>query len=148
MIMMIRARLVVCFFLSVAVMAVSGCGGGGDSGGAGSSPSPTGSTAAFNQARGFDDAVTGIVPVNDGSGDVFVAGYFTTYTDVPSHRLIRLADAASPKDQGGDPCFAPYAMIRVDQRGRNNASISSNDQSRSGDRFLAERPKDNDACHR
>jgi uncharacterized delta-60 repeat protein len=92
MVMLTGARLAVCFLASMAVMAVSGCGGGGDSdsGGGGSSPSPTGSTSAFNQARGFDDAVTGIVPVNDGSGDVFVAGYFTTYTDVPSHRLIRL----------------------------------------------------------
>ena len=84
------ARLTVWFFLSIAVIALAACGGGGDNGGGGSSPSPTSSTAAFNQARGFDNAVTGIVPVNDGSGDVFVAGYFTTYTDVPSNRLIRL----------------------------------------------------------
>ena len=40
--------------------------------------------------RGFNDAVTGIVPVNDGSGDVFAAGSFTTYTDIVSNRLIRL----------------------------------------------------------
>src|ERR1043165_3206272 len=55
-----------------------------------SSPPPTGSASTFNQARGFNDSVTGIVPVNDGSGDVIVAGFFTTYTGVVSNRLIRL----------------------------------------------------------
>src|SRR3712207_4037007 len=94
MIMITGARLAACFLLSIALMALPGCGGGGDSagdgGGGGSPPPSTGSASAFNQARGFDSAVTGIVPVNDGSGDVFVAGYFTTYTDVVSNRLIRL----------------------------------------------------------
>src|SRR5215217_6400029 len=84
------ARLVVCFLLSFIVTALPGCGGGGNSGGGGSSSPPTGSTAPFNQTRGFNDPVNSIVPVNDGSGDVFVAGFFTTYTDVVSNRVIRL----------------------------------------------------------
>src|SRR5215213_4325586 len=75
----------------VVIMLLAGCGGGGGNGnGGGSSPSPTASASTFNQARGFNDSVTGIVPVNDGSGDVIVAGSFTTYTDVVSNRLIRL----------------------------------------------------------
>jgi len=80
----------IAVYLLVSVMFLSGCGGGGNGGGGGSSPSPTGSASAFNQARGFDNGVTGIVPVNDGSGDVFAAGSFTTYTDIVSNRLIRL----------------------------------------------------------
>jgi uncharacterized delta-60 repeat protein len=82
------AYIAVC--LLVSVMFLSGCGGGGNGGGAGAPPSPVASASAFNQARGFNDAVIGIVPVNDGSGDVFAAGSFTTYTDVVSNRLIRL----------------------------------------------------------
>ena len=69
---------------------LAGCSIGENGGGGGSSPPPAGSSSAFNQARSFNDSVTGIVPVNDGSGDVFVAGVFTTYTDVVSNRLIRL----------------------------------------------------------
>jgi uncharacterized delta-60 repeat protein len=69
---------------------LAGCGGGGNGAGGGSSPPPPGSASTFDQARSFNDSVTGIVPVNDGSGDVVVAGVFTTYTDVVSNRLIRL----------------------------------------------------------
>ena len=74
--------------VSMATMVVSGCGGSGNGGDGGSSP--IGSGAGFNQARAFDREVSGIVPVNDGTGDVFVAGSFTTYTNVLSNRLIRL----------------------------------------------------------
>src|SRR6478672_4092201 len=88
MVMVKGAHTAVCLLISV--MCLSGCGGGGNGGGAGSPPSPAGSASTFNQARGFNNAVTGIVPVNDGSGDVFAAGSFTTYTDVVSNRLIRL----------------------------------------------------------
>jgi uncharacterized delta-60 repeat protein len=80
----------IAVYLLVSVIFLSGCGGGGNGGAGGSSPSPTGSASAFNQARGFDNGVTGLVPVNDGSGDVFAAGSFTTYTDIVSNRLIRL----------------------------------------------------------
>ncbi len=82
------AQIAVCLLASV--LCFSGCGGDGNGGGAGSPPPTTGSASAFNQARGFNNVVTGIVPVNDGSGDVFAAGSFTTYTDVVSNRLIRL----------------------------------------------------------
>ena len=84
-------HIAVCLLASV--MFLSGCSGGGNGGGGGSSPfptGPTGSASAFNQARGFNNAVTGIVPVNDNSGDVFAAGSFTTYTDVVSNGLVRL----------------------------------------------------------
>ncbi len=75
-------------FSLLIILVLAGCSGGGNGGGGG--PSPSGSASTFNQARGFNDSVTGIVPVNDGSGDVIVAGFFTTYTDVVSNRLIRL----------------------------------------------------------
>ena len=74
----------------LASIVLSACGGGGSGGGGGSTAPETGSGSDFNQARAFDREVTGIVPVNDGSGDVFVAGAFTTYTNVVSNRLIRL----------------------------------------------------------
>jgi hypothetical protein len=77
----------VYLLVSMTMIAVSGCGGGN---GGGVGPPPTSSGSGFNQARAFDREVNGIVPVNDGSGDVFVAGAFTTFTDTVSNRLIRL----------------------------------------------------------
>ena len=78
-------------YLVLSLMLLAGCSSGSSGGGSSPSPSvPSSSTSTFNQARGFNDSVTGIVPVNDGSGDVIVAGFFTTYTDVVSNRLIRL----------------------------------------------------------
>jgi uncharacterized delta-60 repeat protein len=85
-----RPHFAVSVLVCIATVALSGCSGGGNGSGGGSSPSPIGSASAFNQARGFNDPVTSIVPVSDGSADVFVAGSFTTYTDVVSNRLIRL----------------------------------------------------------
>ena len=88
---MIKGTLLgVSILVCLGTVAFSGCSSGGNGSGGGSSPPPTGSASTFNQARGFNDSVTGIVPVNDGSGDVIVAGFFTTYTDVVSNRLIRL----------------------------------------------------------
>jgi uncharacterized delta-60 repeat protein len=89
-VMMKCAHFAAYILVTIPVVVWSACSGGDNGSGGGSSPSPTASASTFNQARGFNDAVTGIVPVNDGSGDVFAAGSFTTYTDVVSNRLIRL----------------------------------------------------------
>src|SRR6185503_17575044 len=89
-VMMKCAHFAAYILVTIPVIVLSACSGGDNGSGGGSSPSPTASASTFNQARGFNDAVTGIVPVNDGSGDVFAAGSFTTYTDIVSNRLIRL----------------------------------------------------------
>ncbi len=44
----------------------------------------------FNTGVGFDDIVETIIPVNDGSGDIYVGGWFTSYNGTSSSRIIRL----------------------------------------------------------
>jgi hypothetical protein len=44
----------------------------------------------FNQGSGFNDIVNSIVLAQDGSGDVYVGGNFTTYKGTVANRLIRL----------------------------------------------------------
>jgi uncharacterized delta-60 repeat protein len=121
--MMKRPFVAVYLLVSTTMMVIYGCGGGGNGGGSGGT-SPTGSGTGFNQARSFDREVFGIVPINDGSGDVFVAGAFTTYTDTISNRLIRLhADGTVAQSfpdgfndtvlrlvQAGDSTGAMYAL--------------------------------------
>ena len=71
------------------LMCWSGCG---SSGGSGASLPPTASNpgAGFNQARGFNEPVTQILPIPDGSGDVYVLGDFTTYGDRMVRPIVRL----------------------------------------------------------
>jgi uncharacterized delta-60 repeat protein len=45
---------------------------------------------AFNVGSGFDDVVSSISQATDGSGDLYVGGWFTTYNGTSSNRLIRL----------------------------------------------------------
>ncbi len=89
--MTIRALLSTLAVLVLACCA-TGCGGDGNGGGGQSPPSspPSGSVTTFNQARGFNTIVRGVAPTQDGTGDVWVVGDFTVYTDVVSRQLIRL----------------------------------------------------------
>jgi uncharacterized delta-60 repeat protein len=45
---------------------------------------------AFNVGSGFDSAVDSVSPATDGSGDLYVGGWFTSYNGTRSNRLIRL----------------------------------------------------------
>ncbi|MEJ2622109.1 MAG: hypothetical protein P8163_18210 [Candidatus Thiodiazotropha sp.] len=45
---------------------------------------------SFNVGVGFDSVVTSISPANDGSGDLYVAGWFTAYGSTKSSHVIRL----------------------------------------------------------
>lgn len=46
--------------------------------------------SGFSVGTGFDNTVTTIAPATDGSGDIFVGGYFTRYNGTESNRIIRL----------------------------------------------------------
>jgi hypothetical protein len=45
---------------------------------------------AFVAWSGFDETVTSIISVTDGSGDLYVGGEFTTYRGIASNHIIRL----------------------------------------------------------
>ncbi len=45
---------------------------------------------AFNVGSGANDIVRAIVPANDGSGDLYVAGDFTSYDGIPLKHIARL----------------------------------------------------------
>ena len=55
----------------------------------------------FFVGTGFDSAVEAIALAGDGSGDIYVGGYFTTYKGAGSSRIIRLN-----VDGSVDPAFA------------------------------------------
>ncbi len=46
--------------------------------------------SAFNIGSGFDSSVSAIVPATDGSGDIYVGGFFTSYNGTASNGIIRL----------------------------------------------------------
>jgi uncharacterized delta-60 repeat protein len=46
--------------------------------------------STFNVGTGFNSSVYSIVPTADGSGDVYVGGWFNAYNDETSGRIIRL----------------------------------------------------------
>jgi uncharacterized delta-60 repeat protein len=46
--------------------------------------------SGFASGSGFDNFVTSIVQASDGSGDIYVAGYFTRYKGIDSNHIIRL----------------------------------------------------------
>ena len=63
---------------------LSACsGGGGDS-------SAEAEVVLFLTGTGFDDDALVVSLRNDGSGDIYVGGRFTTYNGTPSNRIIRL----------------------------------------------------------
>ena len=51
--------------------------------------------AGFDVGSGFDGPVSTIVPAADGSGDIYVGGFFTTYKGVVVGGLVRLKDDGS-----------------------------------------------------
>ncbi len=77
------------FVCSLILLGWSGCGSNGGTEG---SPSTTTRNigAGFNQARGFNESVTQILPIQDGSGDVYVSGDFTTYGNQVVRPIVRL----------------------------------------------------------
>ena len=56
---------------------------------------------SFTTGAGFNNAVRTIALANDGSGDVYVGGDFTSYNGVTSNRIIRL-NADGSADSGFD----------------------------------------------
>lgn len=48
--------------------------------------------STFNVGTGFNAAVYKIIPTKDGSGDIYVSGFFDTYKGVSSKKIIRLKD--------------------------------------------------------
>ncbi|MDH5178963.1 MAG: hypothetical protein OEZ39_02640 [Gammaproteobacteria bacterium] len=47
-------------------------------------------TTTFNHAYGFDSGIETAIPAEDGSGDMYVGGYFTAYNSTIQRRLVRL----------------------------------------------------------
>ncbi len=88
------AHILYLFLFAALILAISSCGGGG--GGA-----PTADNDGTNQPiedtasgftpinQGFNDQVISIQIANDGSGDIYVGGSFTTYNNSSASRLIR-----------------------------------------------------------
>ncbi len=72
-------------FTVVVLLLLTACGGGG-----GSSP-----VAIFDVGTGFDDDIENITPATDGSGDIYLGGFFTTYQGIASPGLIRLNNDGS-----------------------------------------------------
>lgn len=50
---------------------------------------------SFATGAGFNDAVLKVVPVGDGSGDVYVGGQFTQYQGILRGRFVRLASTGA-----------------------------------------------------
>jgi hypothetical protein len=70
-----------------------GCSGGDNPPASSSSPPTTPGAPAsgpFNQGSGFNGPVYKILLAEDGSGDIYVCGSFTSYNGSPANGLIRL----------------------------------------------------------
>ncbi|HEX8750106.1 MAG TPA: hypothetical protein VF732_03255, partial [Nitrospira sp.] len=50
---------------------------------------------SFGTAAGFSDTVFKVVPVGDGSGDLYVGGQFTQYQLVQRGRFVRLTSTGA-----------------------------------------------------
>jgi hypothetical protein len=71
--------------------------------------------APFNQGSGFNDLVRSIVMAQDGTGDVFVGGDFTSYNGSAANRLVRLhrdGSVANRFGQGLDELVLDLALAR------------------------------------
>lgn len=76
----------------IILVLLAGCSGG-DSPSASSSNSPPGTGPGggpTGQPGRFNDRVTAIIPAPDGSGDIYVAGLFTTYNAQAVSPLVRI----------------------------------------------------------
>ncbi len=65
-----------------------GCGGGSED--QSPAPSPRPSPAATGQPGRFNGPVTNLIEAPDGSGEIYVAGLFTTYNDQPVRPVVRV----------------------------------------------------------
>src|SRR5688572_3289127 len=65
-----------------------GCGGGSED--QSSAPSTSPSPAATGQPGRFNGPVTNLIEAPDGSGEIYVAGLFTTYNDQPVRPVVRV----------------------------------------------------------
>jgi hypothetical protein len=45
---------------------------------------------SFTTGVGFDNTVFHVVPVGDGSGDLYVVGAFTSYNNLQANEMVRL----------------------------------------------------------
>ncbi len=108
------------------LLTVLGCGGAGGSGTPPGSQG-TGSTNHFNQTGGFNGQVRDIEPVSDGSGDIYVAGDFTSHGDQPVARVVRVRP-----DGTVNQAFALASAIN-----QRVSSIASADDG-TGDLYVAE----------
>jgi hypothetical protein len=79
-------RQIVLAFLLLATSAFISCSSGNDS----NSPPSSNGQRQFIQPGDFNNSVQNVVPVGDGSQDVYVAGQFTTYNGLPANRFIKL----------------------------------------------------------
>lgn len=75
-----------CLILSVLVILLTGCGSGN-----GTSNSPGFITGSFDTGAGFSGVITfSIAEANDQSGDIYVAGQFTSYNNAVARTVVRL----------------------------------------------------------
>jgi beta-propeller uncharacterized protein DUF5122 len=95
--------------LIIGMLVTLGCSGSGSGDPAGMSPPMS------QPSSGFNGVVRSIMPVPDGSRDVYVAGDFTTYRGTITNRLVRLhADGtvAVPFEQGFDERVMALALAK------------------------------------
>jgi hypothetical protein len=94
--------------LLLAAVFLGGCGGGagGSSGVSGSAPTSGQAPHTFNEAGGFNGAVRSLLPVPDGSGDLYISGDFTSFGNQPVARVVRVRS-----DGTLDPNFVLPAAI-------------------------------------
>lgn len=101
------------------LMFLAGCGGGDNPPPASSSNPPTtpgiGPGTAFNQGSGFDGRfISKIVLAEDGSGDIYVCGSFTSYNGLAANGLIRLHPDGSVANRFGfDGNVGAIALTRT-----------------------------------
>jgi beta-propeller uncharacterized protein DUF5122 len=91
------STLFLCAFIISGSLIILGCSSSDNPPPPSSSNSPTTpgtspgtGTGPFNQGSGFNGIVRSIVLAQDGSGDLYVGGEFTTYNGTMANRLIRL----------------------------------------------------------
>jgi hypothetical protein len=96
-----------------------GCGGGDSPPSASPGTNPgttpgTGPQTAFNQGSGFDGSVFKILMAEDGSGDIYVCGSFTSYNGLSANGLIRLHPDGSVANRFGfDGNVGAIALTRT-----------------------------------
>src|SRR5688572_14696378 len=86
------------------VVLLAGCSGGDNPSASSSSPptTPGGpATGPFNQGAGFNGSVYKILLSEDGSGDIYVCGSFTSYNASSANGLIRLHPDGSVANRFG-----------------------------------------------